>query len=104
MRGENHMPQSTPNSESGETRKSRLELLRDRVGKETEVTESSTPPPLPLPSVSPPVAPQPIQETAQEAQKLPALPYPSRGLGQPSFHDRRSKVPYNQRYRKENLM
>lgn len=43
-------------------------------------------------------------KVTQETQQLPALPYPTRGLGQPSFHDRRSKVPYEKRYRKENFM
>ena len=95
------MPQSTPNPESGETRKSRLELLRDRVGKDTEAPESVTPSPSTTPSVNPPVAPQPIQ---QETQQLPAIPYPQRGLGQPSVHDRRSKVPFDVRYKKENFM
>ena len=98
------MPQGTPNSE-GETRKSRLELLKQRVGKEVEATETSIPqvedststPVMPSPPVSAPKA-------AQETQQLPAMPYPKYSLGQPSFHDRRSKVPYALRYHKENVM
>lgn len=54
-----------------------------------------------VPIVSIPVT---APKATQETQQLPALPYPTRGLGQPSFHDRRSKVPYEKRYRKENFM
>lgn len=89
------MPQNTPNPE-GETRKSRLELLRDRVGKETEPIQVT-------PSVSPPVEPQPIQEMQQPSPPA-AMPYPQKGLGQPSMHDRRSEVPFDVRYKKENFM
>jgi len=92
------MPQDTPSPE-GEARKSRLELLRDRVGKETE---SSTPLSQPTPSVSPPVEPQPIQELPTSPPS--SIPYPQKGLGQPSMHDRRSEVPFDARYKKENFM
>lgn len=92
------MSPNTPNPE-GETRKSRLELLRDRVGKETEPT---TPQPQVTAPVSPPVEPQPIQETQPPSPAT--IPYPQRGLGQPSMHDRRSEVPFDVRYKKENFM
>lgn len=92
------MPQSTPPNPE---RKSRLELLRDRVGKENETAESTTPPLPEKPLVSPPVEPQPIQEV----QPPPvATPYPQKGVGQPSMHDRRSEVPFDARYKKENFM
>jgi len=62
----------------------------------------------PAPIVERPISivPDPPVEPVQETRQLPIYPYPdpTYGLGQPSFHDRRSKVPYNKRYRKENLM
>jgi hypothetical protein len=75
---------------------------------QTETIKQEIPPaPIaerPVSIVPNPPADIPTPKPVQETQQLPALPYPARGLGQPSFHDRRSKVPYSQRYRKENLM
>lgn len=98
------MPQNTPSPE-GETRPniSRLELARNRVGKGVE---PMTPEPQPTPPESPPVEPQPIQKVQPVTPPLPlvATPYPQQGLGQPSMHDRRSEVPFDARYKKENFM
>lgn len=99
------MPQITPNSEEEERPNiSRLELARSRVGKTAENTSQLQT----THSESPSIETKPIQEAQpvreQETQQLPAMPYPTYSLGQPSFHDRRSKVPYNQRYQKDNVM
>jgi len=89
--------------------KRKRSLYQDTEKQEVEQGEGAKQelPPTPTPiieqpkSVAPPI---PIQPTQQETQQLPAIPYPQRGLGQPSVHDRRSKVPFDVRYKKENFM
>jgi len=98
--------------------KRRRSLYQDTEKQETEqeqvqepqkeITRQETPPtPIaerPVSIVPNPPVDIPAPKPVQEIQQLPALPYPKYSLGQPSVHDRRSKVPYAQRYHKDNVM
>lgn len=82
------------------------EIEQNQEPQQEEITRQEVQPPTPITERPVSIVPSPPVDipTPKVAQETQQLPYPTRGLGQPSFHDRRSKVPYEKRYRKENFM
>lgn len=88
------MPDSSKETKSAETSK-RLELLRSQIaqpGPTASDTQQATTP------AAPTSEPSPLAQARQPAGSA------WKGLGQPSSHDRRSQVPFEARYKKENIM
>jgi hypothetical protein len=81
--------------------KRKRSLYQNTEGEQEEPVKQEAAPIVeqPKPVETPPVSipPQPIQQ-------IPTMPYPQQGVGQPSMHDRRSEVPFDARYKKENFM
>jgi hypothetical protein len=85
------------------TNSDRLSKLRERIGRDGDTEpESETEPGQDKQYY---VKPVPIPEPPASTPQAPLLPYSNwQSLGQPSSHDRRSNVPFDQRYKKENFM
>lgn len=96
------MPDDSTKSDPASERPSRLSLLRSQIAQPAPGTTSEAPP-----------APEQKQAPAEISQRPGPAVTPSspttpgaawKGLGQPSSHDRRSPVPFEVRYHKDNVM